>query len=336
MSFKPKILFFADFPNWAFHHIYRSVSLRLGGDFDFDIYFSSLSKKKIFSKKLQQQYDIVWIAYPADKNYLQLKYKPKIIIKEVASWRWQDRYLSTNEFFKQELADADVVACPSLSLLTYLSQVGNNVVYIPNGVESWFFKSKKRKPKPIEDLIFGWVGNSNDPEKNFEIIKKLQNEGLNIQIAQNLNLFQLRNFYTRIDILLITSRRESQPLTLLESISAGCYVISENVGIVPEIVENNSIGYISTEWTKESIFKICKNRVKKTDSNIHILEKNDWSSMIINISELFKNPRQETINALKSRHIERNSNINKDTFFLKLKFILSVYLDLLIYGKRFN
>ena len=152
MKTKPKILFFADYPNWAFHHIYRSISLRLRNKFDFDIYFSSLRKQKLFKQKLLIKYDIIWITYPLDKTYLQLKYKPGFIIKEVASWRWQNTYKATEEFIQMELNDADIIVCPSFALFQHLCEFTNNVAYIPNGVESWFFKNKNRKIKSKEKL----------------------------------------------------------------------------------------------------------------------------------------------------------------------------------------
>ena len=139
---KPSILFIADYPNWAFHNIYRSISLRLNSLFNFRIYFTSLKKRESNQRLLENEYDIVWLCYPSDKTYLKLKVKPKCLIKEVASWRWKDNYLNTQDFIEAQLTDANYISCPSKELYSELSKYTKNVVYMPNGVEDGFFIKK--------------------------------------------------------------------------------------------------------------------------------------------------------------------------------------------------
>ena len=333
MKSKPSILYIADYPNWAFHNIYRSISLRLGFLFDFNIYFTSLGKRKSNAKLLEYEYDLVLLCYPSDKTYLKLKIQPKCIIKEVASWRWKDSYFSTEEFVQSNLADANYIACPSKELFTELSKYSHNVVYMPNGVEAGFFKQEVNSKKAYESLRFGWVGNSKDPLKNFHEVKKLQDEGLNLKIAENLNLFKLRDFYQTIDVLLITSQSESQPLPFLEALSSGCSVVSRPAGIVPEFKIFNSVVIVPFE---ESISECIKN----TNFNLHtnsqrndIMDLNSWDKIINIYKYFFTSALNENVdfNLLEDRYL---NIIDSEICISIFKYKAAVCLDWLKYGHK--
>jgi len=330
---KPNILFIADYPNWAFHNIYRSISLRLDFLFDFRIYFTSLKKRRSNEKLLDCEYDLVWLCYPSDKTYLKLRVQTKCLIKEVASWRWKDDYFSTQEFVVSHLADANYIACPSKELFTELSKYAHNVVYMPNGIEDSFFKKKMNSKKSFESMRLGWVGNSKDPLKNFHEVEKLQDEGLNVKIAENLNLFKLRDFYQTIDVLLITSQSESQPLPFLEALSSGCSVISRPVGIVPEFKSFNNIVIVPFEKsisdyiTNATLYLHAKN--KEND----VLDLNSWDK-IINIYKYFFTSAlngSSDFNLLNSRYPVIHG-IDSGISIPKFKYKAAVYSDWLKYG----
>ena len=333
MKSKPNILYIADYPNWAFHNIYRSISLRLDFLFDFSIYFTSVKKRKSNEKLLKFQYDLVWLCYPSDKTYLKLKVQTKCLIKEVASWRWKNDYFSTQEFVESHLADANYIACPSKELFSELSKYAHNVVYMPNGVEDGFFKKEVNSKEAFESLKFGWVGNSKDPLKNFHEVRKLQDEGLNVKLAENLNLFKLRDFYQTIDVLLITSQSESQPLPFLEALSTGCSVVSRPVGIVPEFKSFNNVIIVPFEKSisdciiNSNLYLCAKNREND------ILDLNSWDKIINIYKYFFKSAVNESVdfNLLNNRYTIING-IDSEINIPKLKYKTAVYLDWLKYG----
>lgn len=333
MKSKPNILFIADYPNWAFHNIYRSVSLRLDFLFDFSIYFTSFKKKKSNEKLLQCEYDLVWLCYPSDKTYLKLKVQTKCLIKEVASWRWKNDYFSTQEFVELHLGDANYIACPSKELFTELSKYANNVVYIPNGVENGFFKKEVNSRRASESVKFGWVGNSKDPLKNFHEIKKLQDQGLNVKIAENLNLFKLRAFYQTIDVLLITSQSESQPLPFLEALSSGCSVVSRSVGIVPEFKGFNNVKIVPFENSISDYIINAAFYIHATNKENDILDLNNWNKIINIYKYFFESAVNESVdfNLLNSRYPIVNA-IDSEIRIPKLKYKAAVYFDWVKYG----
>jgi len=332
---KPNILYIADYPNWAFHNIYRSISLRLDFLFDFSIYFTSMKRRKSNEKLLEFQYDVVWLCYPSDKTYLKLKVQPKYLIKEVASWRWKDNYFSTQEFVESHLADANCIACPSKELFTELSKYAHNVAYMPNGVEGGFFKQEVNSKKAFESLRFGWVGNSKDRLKNFHEVKKLQDEGLNLKIAENLNLFKLRDFYQTIDVLLITSQSESQPLPFLEALSSGCSVVSRPVGIVPEFKSFNNVVIVPFEKSiSEYIIKANLNLNTNNQKN-DILDLNSWDKIINIYKYFFTSAVNEKVdfNLLHDRYPIVDV-VDSEICISMSKYKVAVYLDWLKYGNK--
>jgi glycosyltransferase involved in cell wall biosynthesis len=330
---KPEILFIADYPNWAFHNIYRSVSLRLRSVFKFSIYFTSIKKRKSNEKLLEKKYEFVWLCYPSDKTYLKLKVRPKYLIKEVASWRWKVNFLSTQEFIDTHLADANFIACPSKELYTELSNYAHNVVYIPNGVETRFFKKDMICKKKSDKLRIGWVGNSKDPLKNFNEVINLQSKGFSVKIAENLSLFQLRNFYQTIDILIITSISESQPLPFLEALSSGCLVVSRPVGIVPEFKSCNNVVIVPFEESfSEYIENLDAILIPKYHEN-NIVYFNSWDKIINIYNYFFTSVLNENFDfdLFKSRY-PNFYVLDSERGISMLKYKASVYLDWLKYG----
>ncbi len=328
MKSKLNILYIADYPNWAFHNIYRSISLRLNFLFEFRIYFTTFKKRKSNEKLLECEYDLVWLCYPSDKTYLKLKIQPKCLIKEVASWRWKDSYFSTQEFVQSNLADANYIACPSKELFTELSKYSQNVVYMPNGVEAGFFKQEVNSKKAFESLRFGWVGNSKDPLKNFHEVKKLQDEGLNLKIAENLNLFKLRDFYQTIDVLLITSQSESQPLPFLEALSSGCSVVSRPVGIVPEFKSFNNVVIVPFEESISEYIKNANLNLQTNNQKNDILDLNSWDKIINIYKYFFTSAVNESVdfNLMQDRYQNINV-IDSEICISMLKYKTAVYLD---------
>ena len=55
---------------------------------------------------------------------------------------------------------------------------------------------------------------------------------------------EMPNFYSKGDILVVTSESEGNPMPVIESMHSGRPVISTDVGIVPEIVNHGRNGWI--------------------------------------------------------------------------------------------
>ena len=92
----------------------------------------------------------------------------------------------------------------------------------------------------------------------------------------------LLHFYYALDLYLVTSREEGGPMGLLESMASGIPVVSTNVGMARDLIQDEVNGYISKSLNPE----IISNKVKKVINNKNndlvkkarnTIEKVDWN-----------------------------------------------------------
>ncbi len=76
----------------------------------------------------------------------------------------------------------------------------------------------------------------------------------------------LTTFYQALDIYLITSREEGGPMGLMESISCGIPVVTTNVGMASDVINNEKLGSISSEINSHEL-------AQKVENILNILNK---------------------------------------------------------------
>jgi glycosyltransferase involved in cell wall biosynthesis len=291
--YKPKIILLVDYPNWAFDHIARSMAKRLRHNFDFDIKYVGLNQK-LDAKNT----DLIHVFFWGESHYKQFSFQKDQIIKEVASLRWKYEegfgYLSTEEFVQKYLADCSCVVTPAVSICKMLEGHVQNLFHLPNGVEANFFRPPTN-PRKSEKLTIGWVGNPKDLTKGLLDILIPATAGYNfLSTDGQLSRYQLSEFYKQIDVLAIASIAESQPLPLLESMSAGGFPVTTNVGIVPEIIVNRSNGLI-VERNIESFknaFEWCNQNLQTIRQvgfvNRDIAKSRSWDECVKRFEEIYR------------------------------------------------
>jgi len=82
--------------------------------------------------------------------------------------------------------------------------------------------------KGVKDLLLPACGN------NFTLL----------QAKGNLSTDEMVDFYNSIDVICISSIAEGTPLPLIEAMACGCFPVCCDVGIVPEIIQNEKNGLI--------------------------------------------------------------------------------------------
>jgi glycosyltransferase involved in cell wall biosynthesis len=244
---KPRITLLPDFPNWAFDYIARSIASRLSHRFKFRIEYAA-RHPKITSKDTDLLYVFFWGYKVPPASGL----KKEQVIKDVASFAWRhynkDKSIhSKSQFVEEYLQDCICATTPSAELFHEIQADFPNLVHCPNGVEFDYFSSCRTKIPKEQPLTIGWVGN---PEDEFKV-KGLHDilipaaDGFRFEYTSgNMSRAELREFYSRIDVLAIASSSETQPLPLLESMSAGCFPVTTNVGIVPEVIRSGQNGLV--------------------------------------------------------------------------------------------
>ena len=124
-------------------------------------------------------------------------------------------------------------------------------------------------------------------------------EGLyEVQIAPgNLVHSGMNDFYNGLDVLIISSKHEGEPLTLIEAMAAGCFPVCVNVGIVPELITHKVNGFIVEERSPQGFldaFKWCESNldfVRKTGikNSMEIRKIRSWENTIQFFDNVFMN-----------------------------------------------
>jgi glycosyltransferase involved in cell wall biosynthesis len=142
---------------------------------------------------------------------------------------------------------------------------GTELVVIPNGVDIHRFypaEPEERADRGGEDLCLGYLGRLS-PEKNvinlIKAVKTLERENVRLKIAGTGPLYskvkRLEDdrievlgyvedapaFYRGIDVFLLPSKLEAQPIALLEAMASGLPVIASNVGDNKYFVRKNGL-----------------------------------------------------------------------------------------------
>jgi glycosyltransferase involved in cell wall biosynthesis len=160
------------------------------------------------------------------------------------------------------------------------------------------------------NLVIGWVGNSEwkkevDDFKGVNTILKpaieeLQKEGYKIEpyfadrkermIPHN----KMVEYYSKIDVLVCSSKCEGTPNPVLEAMACGVPVISTKVGIVPEALGKLQKEYILEERTKEcmkeKIIKLlnnCDNISKLSSENLKQIKNWEWKKVCKKMEKFF-------------------------------------------------
>jgi len=117
-------------------------------------------------------------------------------------------------------------------------------------LERYYPETKPQRDK----LVVGWAGSlTNHKGKRgfFEFIKPACEAvpGIELKVQNKDDCFitsdaKMREFYTSLDLYISASRCEGTPRPVIEAAACGVPVLSTDVGIVPELVENEINGFI--------------------------------------------------------------------------------------------
>ena len=135
MSARPRITFLADFPNWAFDSVARSLTARLADRFQITTEYT-VRKPRLDPARI----DLLYVFFWGETHHRQFGFAPERVIKEVASWRWalESRYgqLPLERFVEEHLSDCAWVTTPCQRLFEELRGARENVLHCPNGIET--------------------------------------------------------------------------------------------------------------------------------------------------------------------------------------------------------
>lgn len=240
---KPRIVFLMDRPHWAFDINARAVISRLSDRYEFRRHFVHIEKPDL----RPENFDLLFVSFWGEAYYKAFDIPAHKIIKQVASHRWEneEKYglLTARQFVERDLSDCGVVTTVSRRLYEAVSAHRREVYHCPTGVELETFRMRRRRRGPMR---VGWTGNANDGCKGLHDILIPACEGrFEFEYSPgNWNRRQMARFYNRIDVLLVGSTAEGEPMPLTEAMVCGCFPVTVDVGIVPELVVDGCNGLV--------------------------------------------------------------------------------------------
>jgi glycosyltransferase involved in cell wall biosynthesis len=322
----PRVLLLVDYKGWAFDHSALEIAKRLKGRIECRIEHVQHDPLVVASS-----YDLVFVFFWGEVFHRGSGFKIDQTVKQVSSHRWEDdpRFgpCCPAEMVKKYLWDAAVVSCTSKRLYELIRPWHPCVHWLPNGINTEIFRRTREREGP---MTVGWAGNINDPVKGIhEIVKPACDGMFKLAVAPGgLSHSEMNHFYNQLDVIVVASQHEGEPLTLLEGMAAGCFPVCCDVGIVPEIVRNRDNGVIVSERSPEAFREAlvwCEanldhiRQAGKLNERIIHSERN-WSICAKKFEELFAGAIE---NAKRPRF--RNDDVSGDTCLERLREFCGIF-----------
>lgn len=169
------------------------------------------------------------------------------LIRQVSSHRWQQGRHGRHDaasMAASHLRDVSAAIVPSLRLQSALAAVVSApVVHTPKGFDPELFMDLGKRDG---DLKVGWAGRV-QPDKRVSILRRacpgLVEIGPGTWSGRSF-YEEMPLFYNRIDVITCASDAEGDPRPLIEGMACGCFPVTVDVGIVPELVRHGDNGLI--------------------------------------------------------------------------------------------
>jgi len=283
-----KILIITDSYNWATYFRAQNLKKYLK---QYKIDITSFIDIQKYNLNI---YDIVYITnWPIygyiEKYLIKNKYK---LVTGVSSHIGRKKALEMINFFRK----FDSIGVSNKFLYNEFKETKLNIFYTPFGADEDIF-FKKTNPSSFGN-IFGWVGNSSRSVKRFgEVRKCFDDLGPEYQLKivdqkDCLSHKDLCNFYNSVGTIICFSNSEGTPNPILEAAICGRWIISTNVGNIPELTKN------IPEFTPVKTYLDLKQKIIETKSlNLDFLSKKvlkesslgwTWKSQSLNFINLFE------------------------------------------------
>jgi len=304
-----KVLIIPDAPNWALDKNakdlikYNKSNLELKS-----VYFDDFKKDW---KKYYDEYDLLFPMYKGlFIHMLNEKMPVDKVVTGLRSYHYWDKRKTVPPGYNtkppyqlvRKLRKATLVNTNCKKLWYIFSQYFP-VVHTKYTCDINMFYPEKKKSN--DKIVIGWAGSlTNHPGKRgfHEYIKPLTDEfpevELKVQdsaVKQITDDNEMRSFYNSLDLYFAASRSESGPRTVLEAAACGVPVISTDIGLVPELIENDVDSFIvdrDYEVMRTKLKWIIANRevLPQMGSLIRTKMENEfnWDSIVFQWTDFFK------------------------------------------------
>jgi len=243
---KPRVLFVADQPDWAFARVAEQVKRTWGHQYDIEI---------IPYTGTPRNHDVDTVCWMWWKAAIGLNLHMKVEAKRTCCGMYDNYTIRCDpDYFKAVASITDCFFAGNETIAADLRRrcPQKQIVLVEDGVDLELFK-----PMPLpQEFTVGWAGNNMyevqrlGDLKGVRLIKeacRLLRVPLVIQDRQEgmmLHTDMPEGFYREISCYCCASESEGTPNTVMEALACGRTVVSTNVGQVPKLVQPGRTGFI--------------------------------------------------------------------------------------------
>jgi hypothetical protein len=169
------------------------------------------------------------------------------VLKQISSHRWRQMrwgLLKASNLMERYASMIAAIIVPSQRLMTTFAAVESEhdykILHGPKGFDPMLLADHGLRRGP--ELVTGWAGAAESADKHVDSLLEADPK---MRIADRcLTLREMSDFYNGLDVIAIASSAEGDPRPLIEGMACGCFPVSTDVGIVPELVVNGENGII--------------------------------------------------------------------------------------------
>jgi glycosyltransferase involved in cell wall biosynthesis len=278
-----------DVEGWAWDIKTQYLKRYLDEYYDIDIAYTSYKKDKIDKNK----YDLLFSYGFAFTHYITNKKNKEKCVTGVTAHRKKIQVVKPMQQTKWHHAN-------SVLLYNELKSWGvENVFYVPNGVDTNFFKPLKPLCHYRPYIIFGHVGKKSPNKNQASFLEPVIKES-NAFFVPHYNTFlnkiphkDMINIYQKFDVYIASSTEDGTPNGMLESAACGRPIIINKIGNGPELIKNEYNGFcIDMDKSQyENVIRWCLNNkekvIKMGENAREEIKKWDWSLMSKNYLLMF-------------------------------------------------
>lgn len=258
MPERPKIWLAAYCKGWAYDITAKALVHHLHERFEFRIaYDDDVRAGMLGTWPADLVLDMWW------NGRLETRFR-RACVKQITSHRWQlGKWgsLSAKELVRRHGALTGGMVVPSQRLLAIVdagrAQGSPPVHLAPKGYDPALFSDGGYRRG---DMTIGWAGKIS-PDKNVHLLTAAWPR---LRVADEcLTQAEMSDFYNGLDVIAIASVAEGDPRPLIEGMACGCFVVTTNVGIVPELVVHGVNGLVVPPTRKafEQAFAWCRTNI---------------------------------------------------------------------------
>ena len=238
---KHRLAILVDKRGWAYHDKAVEKAAFLPGEWDVEIFF--LEDNPVIDPG---EYNLLY-----NFNHTPSKYDALFhgrLIKGLYSHYHHGSFIPWRYVYNM-VKHASVLVVANEEQAGEIKPYFRNTVVLPDGVgTNQFYMEKERTG---DEIIAGWSGNPDRRlhgrrvKRFYEVVEPAcLAAGVELKIGRNMTREELRRMYNDVDVVLIASVTEGNPLCLFEAGACGRTVIATRVGVVPEVIEDGIDGFI--------------------------------------------------------------------------------------------